>query len=196
MLKRIAALAVAAAALIVGTGLFATPAHAETAGQYGVPRTGRICVEDNGWNFFNPVLPELASRMRAQGVSNIVVWDECDGPGGQKNVYHKLDHVIDIVTANEPNSNWCARVERTWAWNGSKWVVSSTNIRINIGIAICWSSTFNKAHVISHEMMHAYGAVHEGRDDRVVDAQGGWTYQWPTNQDYRELRYFGYTDLH
>lgn len=194
MLKRMIALTVAAAAaLIVGTTL---PASAETAGQYGVPRSGRICIEDNGWNFFNPVAPELASRMRAQGVANVVVWDECDGPNGQKNVYHTLDRVIDIVTANSPSENYCARLERTWKWTGYKWVVASSNIRLNIGIPHCWDTTYDKAHLLSHEVMHAFGAVHEGRYDRVVASNTGWDYQWPTNQDYRDLRRFGYTDLY
>lgn len=186
MLKRIAALAVAAAALIVGTTL---PASAEEGGQYGVPRTGRICIEDNGWNFLNPMLPELAYRMRQQAVANVVVWDEC-------NPTHDSAHTIDITGSYHPGeTGWCARLERTWAWNGAKWVVSSSLIRFNLTVAHCIDTAFDKAHLISHEVMHAFGAVHEGRYDRVVAANTGWNYQWPTNQDYRDLRRYGYTDL-
>lgn len=191
-MKKLLGMLLVATTVAIGSTL---PAHAETAGQYGVPRTGRICIEDNGWSLYNDALPELAARMRAQGVANVVVWDECNGPGGQLNVYHTTDRVIDIITANSPNENYCGRVERTWKWVNSKWVVASTNIRVNLGIPSCYNNAFARRHGMSHEVMHSFGSVHEGRDDRVVDHQGGWNYAWPTNQDYRELRYAGYTDL-
>lgn len=186
MLKRIAALATVAGVALTGT--LAQTASAETAGQYGVPRSGRICIEDNGWNFFNTALPELASRMRAQGVANVVVWDEC-------NPAHDAAHTIDVTASNSPTENYCARTERTWSWNGYKWVVASTLIRFNTGIKSCYATDFAKRHVMSHEVMHSFAAVHEGRWDRVVSDTNGWDFQWPTNQDYRDLRSFGYTDL-
>lgn len=196
-MSRTRTLALLAVGVALATALTAPPAEAKTSevlGQYGVPRSGRICIEDNGWTLYNDALPGLAQRMRAAGVANVTVWDECDGPNGQKNVYHTLDRVIDIVTTNSPNENYCGRIERVWKWNGSKWLVASTNIRINLGIPRCYNTAFARQHGVSHEVMHAFAMVHEGTAERVVGSKG-WDYAWPTAYDYADLRKAGYTDL-
>lgn len=179
----------------------ASSADAEVLGEYGVPRSGRICIEDNGYTSYNDTLPLLVNRLHDHGITNVVVWDECNGPGGPMSgndtvdrpvVYNRLDHVIDIVYANSPSEDYCARTERTWNWDGNKWIVASTNIRLNLAFFQgCRSTAFERRHVMFHEVGHAYSLTHEDGPGVMTT----WAYGEYTPADYAHLRRAGYTDL-
>lgn len=153
--------------------------------RYGVPRTGRICIEDNGWTSFNASLPLIAQRLRDNGIANVVTWDEC-------NPYNPSDRVVDITYANTTEA-YCARVESGgWKLVGTEWFRVAPSIRVNMGQkAGCWATVAMQQHVLFHEVGHAFKLIH-------ADGPGvmsSWDYSQYTPDDYLTLRQQGYNDL-
>lgn len=150
----------------------------ETVGQYHLPLGKRICIQDNGWTRWNDVLPNIAWRLRSHGITDVVVWDNCSSqPASQ---------VVRLATSNDPNSYYCARTERGAYVNGV--ATGQTIIRVNLAsnwYGQCLSNWGQRAHVMSHEVGHAFGLVHSTGDS--VMAPSRFDLAWFTAADYTNL---------
>jgi hypothetical protein len=153
-------------------------AGGEYLGQYRLP-AGRKCFEDKGWTRWGDVLPNVAWRLRANGVTDAVVWDDCSSqPDSQ---------VVTLAVSNDPSSFYCARTERGGYVNGV--AQGRTVIRFNMApvwFDRCHATWSQRAHVMSHETGHALGLVHVPGDDSVMGAEA-WPVLWFTERDYRDM---------
>jgi hypothetical protein len=177
----------AALAITLGSGVaFADvkpqAAYAETLGQYHMPTGKRVCIEDHGWTRWDDVLPNIAWRLRANGITDAVVWNDCSSqPDAQ---------VITLAYSNSPDEFYCARTERGYYSNGT--ALGRTTIRVNMAdkwFAQCHQTWSQRAHVMSHETGHALGLPHNDDPASVMFAGSNnpWLLWWG-DRDYQDLR--------
>jgi hypothetical protein len=146
----------------------------ENVGQYHPPTDRRLCVQDNGWTRWNDALPGVTQRLRDHGI-NVVNWDDCSS---------QPDNVVVVITAVSTSENFCARTVRGAYVNGV--AQQKTYIQMNMWPGYfnqCHSTAAQRQHVVSHELGHYLGLVHNSE----ASVMGSWAYNWYTALDYSNL---------
>lgn len=163
------------------TGLSVAPAHAETPGQYHLPTTGPVCIEDHGWKRWDDALPYIGYLLRTNRIASTVVLDSCAA--------YPDNRVITLATTVDDVNAYCARTERGAYVNGV--ATGRTTIRANLSskwFSRCHATTGQRRHVMSHEVGHALGLVHnfDARSVMYAGASNPWL-PWFTLPDFRDL---------
>lgn len=147
----------------------------EYLGQYHPPTDRRLCVQDNGWTRWNDALPAVTQQLRDHGI-NVVNWDDCSSQPANATV------VISAVTSTE---GFCARTVRGAYVNGV--ATGRTTIQMNMRSDIfsqCHATAGQRQHVVSHELGHYLGLIH---NSPAASVMASWSYNWYTARDWSDL---------
>jgi hypothetical protein len=165
--RSLAALAIVIASVVLPTG--SATANLES---WRWP-TREVCVRDGAALPYWPLRVAAMEYSKAADLS-VVTAPDCTGYRQQVSLeqYAARDGRCGVTT--------------TW-WDGDR--VRGAAIRLNTYYWSCLSSPDRRAHVVSHELGHALGLPHTGREDSVMSVST-WSYDhvpYPTAHDFEQL---------
>lgn len=165
--------------IVVGAGI----ARADTYEPWQF-RNGQICVQYNGT--FWPTATAVGYWNRSD--INVVVKPACYG-------YSRK--MIVVVKTYSSSAYECAKTgsaNNDWSWeyvtyNGVKratWVPNQMTVWLNVYSgwrSSCFATSWQRAHVISHELGHAFGEGHRSGNSVMAS----WAIYWPTSGTYGDI---------